>query len=102
MSLRDFWKKIDAMAEEQRLKIPVWCCWETDNPDAGYALFRCMTREEAIAKFKDENKDGYWGTQILVSCTPATQKQIDEHRRIEQGWGTPPGPTNPRLRMEKV
>lgn len=101
-TLKDFWKKIDAMAEEQRLKIPVWCVWETDHPDAGYSLYRCLTREEAIEKYKNEAKDGYWGPQTLVSCRPATQKQIDEHRRSEEGYGSPPGPVNPRARMEKV
>jgi hypothetical protein len=101
-ALKNFWSRIDAMAEEQRLRIPVWCVWETDAPNAGSALYRCMTREDAVEKFKAEALNGHWDSSVVIHCAPATQKQIDEHVRAEAGWGSPPGPTSPRLKMERV
>lgn len=106
-ALKDFWNRIDAMAEEQRLKIPVWCVWDdsaSDDVNADYVLYRCMTREEAVEKYKNEALDGHWDPSIAIHCRPATQKQIDEHRREEERWaraGVVPS-QSPRLKMERV
>jgi hypothetical protein len=101
-SLKDMWNQVDALAEKARLAIPVWCVWETENPDAGYTLFRAPTEEEAIAKFKDEDMNGEWPADVGVSCRPATPEQIKEQQEMEAGWGSPPGPVSPRRKMERI
>lgn len=100
-ALSDFWRQMEEMAEKARLAIPVWCVWETENPDAGYVLYRIATKEEAIAKYVEDM--GLVPTETaFVSCRAATEEQVREQQETEAGWGSPPGPVSPRLKLEKI
>lgn len=102
-ALTEMWKKVDALAAREQM--PVWCCWLRASYHDGYALYRAPTREEAIAKFKDECAvDGE------VACDVATEEQVAEWRATM----VKPGPDmevrfqrmgfmdSPRLKREEI